>query len=463
MCSLICAAILTGSASVQADPVDRYVDAINTPQLTTSVDEDGVILIAIIDDGFRVSHQDIRDFIWTNPGEKPDNRIDDDGNGFVDDVHGWDVSDADNDVNVPDDRPDFYHGTHIAGIVAEVARTAFGDAAPARIRILPIKAIADSESSTYIKDGYDGVQYAIRAGADIIICSWGVAHITREEADILQEASDNGVIVVASAGNLPQELEQFPAAFSSVLAVGSVEMDGSKTYNSNYGQFVDIAAPGSNIRSAAIEADDAYAVRSGTSFSTAMVAAAAALIRQGRPSLSISEVEACLLSSSTPIDLPSREFSAKLGAGVLDIQAAFACELLTDDRTTEHHLNRSKGYLHAVTKSGRSVSWVIRPPGEFSGIRFTATGDRKQVPKGRVEFRAGPALDSDLVASYALNELPDSVFVPGTAAHVSLDSRKWRRSPDWLMRYEAEAINFSELFCRGTPRTRIRQRATANG
>ena len=434
---------------------DWFVDAILTPAIAARNGKKDAIVIAIVDDGMRITHRELAGFIWTNPKEKPNNGIDDDGNGFVDDVHGWDVSDQDNDVSVPDYRPDYFHGTHLASVVTEIAKAAYGDSASEYIQILPVKSIADDAPTAHVKDGYKGIRYAIQAGADIIICSWGVGHISPDDLAVLKEASDKGILVVAAAGNMPQELGQYPAAFEPVLAVASVERDGTKTHKSTYGQFVDIAAPGSDIHGASVESDDSYATRSGSSFSTAMVATAAALVQQQHPGFSTTEVEACLLSSAKPIALSRKELSGKLGAGALDVGASIDCELFAEDSVHRSVQLRSKGFLRASPKGARVASWSIQPPGEISGLRFKPILNRKQLSKGQVEFRAGPSADAEMVASYALDEMPESVFVPGASAYVTVKIKGFRRNLDWLIRYEAEAIDFKTLYCRGIRELRV--------
>lgn len=256
--------------------------------------------------------------------------------------------------------------------------------------------------------------------------------------------------MVAASGNLPQELDQFPAALESVLAVGSIERNGSKTIKSNYGRFVDISAPGSAIRGASSASDDAYDVRDGTSFSTAMVATAAAMVRLSNPRLTATEIEACLISSSRPIDTATREFSAKLGAGSLDIEAAVACDLVNQQPGAVTQLGKPKGFMRAPTKSKDAFSWNIQSPGEFSGIRFTPVLNSDQTPKGLVEFRSTDRQDAELIASYPLDAPTENIYVPGTTAYVTVQMKRNRRGQDWLLKYEAEPINFSRLYCHDT-------------
>jgi len=177
-CAVVTATIVMAVATAvhaeSASDHNWYLEAIRTPKIEPAKKRNDPVIVAVVDDGMRITHQDLADFVWSNPNEKPNNLIDDDGNGYVDDVHGWDVSDEDNDVSAPDDRPDFYHGTHIASIVTQIAKAAYGDSASDYIRIMPVKSLSDSAQYTYIKEGYQGIRYAIDAGADIIICAWGV-------------------------------------------------------------------------------------------------------------------------------------------------------------------------------------------------------------------------------------------------------------------------------------------------
>ena len=241
-----------------AEAGQPFLELINVPAIASSRVRGEPVVIAIVDDGVRTSHHDIEAFVWRNGGETGGNGIDDDGNGFVDDVNGWDVSDQDGMPTPPDYRDDFYHGTHIAGIIATIARAAYGESAPERLRIMPIKALADDDPTTYVKHGYAGIDYAAQAGADIIIAPWVVAHISPDEDNVLKRAADAGIIIVASSGNLPEERDQYPAAHAAVLAVGSIEENGEKAKDSTYGQFVDLSAPGTGIRSAGIGSDDDY-------------------------------------------------------------------------------------------------------------------------------------------------------------------------------------------------------------
>ncbi len=219
-----------------------FLNDIHTPINIKPASKKEKIVIAIVDDGVKITHRDLQKFIWKNQKEIANNNIDDDGNGYVDDIYGWDVADKNNTVIPLRHRlNDFYHGTHLSGIVVKIAQSSYGDSAPDYIQIMPIKSLADRATKTYLKDGYKGIQYAIKAGADIILCAWGVGHISPDESKILKEANEKGILIVASAGNFPEEREQYPAAHESVLAVAALNQEHKKIKNSNYGslhQFV---------------------------------------------------------------------------------------------------------------------------------------------------------------------------------------------------------------------------------
>jgi subtilisin family serine protease len=241
-----------------------FLKHIHTPISIAPGTREEKIVIAIVDDGVRISHRDLESYIWKNPKEIPDNKIDDDGNGYVDDIHGWDVSDNDNTVTPPHTRlKEFYHGTHIAGIVTQIVQQAYGDSSSSFIKIMPVKSLADRAQITYLKDAYKGIEYAVRAGANIIICSWSVGFLSQVESEILLEAQKKGILIVASAGNFPEEIEQFPAAHNSALAVAALNQENKKIKNSNFGQFVDLSAPGIDIQSTSGLSDTAFETREG--------------------------------------------------------------------------------------------------------------------------------------------------------------------------------------------------------
>ena len=420
------------------DQGDWFLNDVHVPRNLVPGAIQKPIVIAIVDDAFRLTHRGLSDLLWTNPREIPGNRIDDDGNGHVDDVHGWDVSDDDGDVGAPANRTDLYHGTHLAGIIAAVVRTAYGDAAPRVVRIMPIKSLADYSPTTTLLTGYAGIEYAVAAGADIILCSWGVGQIAPRESRILQDAADKGILVVASGGNFPEERDQFPAAHAAVLAISATDQGGHKVVNANFGQFIDLAAPGVAIRSASAASDNGEEVHDGT----------------GRP-------------PPPPPRSPSAHAHANIDQACHDatrlIAAAISANWVlpgaaspgaaSSDTPPINRLVQTKGFKMCGVRAP-TIRWTIAPPGEFAGIRFTPITGQARSARGRIEFRASPAADAPVIASHALDALPATIYVAGGGAYVTFIPERDAPPLDWLLKYESAAIDFRTLYCRGTKEVR---------
>ncbi len=289
---------------------------------------DGSVVIAIVDDAVRTTHEDLRTVLWQNPAEIAGNGLDDDGNGFVDDIVGWDFADADNDPNPPAAAPrhNFGHGTHCAGIAAAASDNGRGIASLAfTARIMALKCRSDAQAERRLPHALQGVEYAIQAGADIIFMPWGSPQFSRTAALLMQRAHADGIILVAAAGNNNSAIAMYPSADQHVISVAATDQLDRKADFSNYGSSIDLTAPGVNIYSAGARDDDSYEVLSGTSMAAAMVSGMCALMLSFDPSLSPDEVELCLKQSSIDIDSGNEAYRGALGAGRLDALSAIAC------------------------------------------------------------------------------------------------------------------------------------------
>ncbi len=207
------------------------------------------VVIAVIDTGCDLDHPDLAANIWTNPGEIPDNGIDDDGNGFVDDVHGWDFSDQDNN---PQDGSG--HGSHVAGIIGAAGDNGAGIAGVAwQVRIMPLRFMNAFEQGT-TADAIEAIGYALDQGVRIINCSWGNAHNSRALRSTMAGAD---ALFVCAAGNSAADTDTapfYPAGFDSdnILSVAASDQMDHLAWFSNYGPVsVDVAAPGIRIFSLA--------------------------------------------------------------------------------------------------------------------------------------------------------------------------------------------------------------------
>lgn len=216
-------------------------------------------LVGIIDTGVDTEHEDLADNIWTNPGEIPDNGIDDEHNGFVDDFHGWDFSgDEDTTMLREDNKPSDYfgHGTHVAGIVAAVRNNHIGvSGITSPCRIMAIKVFPYSFSSVCAK----GIIYAADLGCDIINMSWGSTFPTKLIEDAIDYAIGKGVLPIAAAGNSGAEDCFYPASLPQVFTVGASNSKDEVTYFSTYGEHIEVLAPGEDILSLRAEKTDMYA------------------------------------------------------------------------------------------------------------------------------------------------------------------------------------------------------------
>jgi subtilisin family serine protease len=203
------------------------------------------IVVAVIDTGCDLNHPDLTANIWTNPGEIPGNGIDDDGNHYVDDIHGWDFADGDND---PQDGSG--HGTHVAGIIGAEGDNARGVAGVAwRVCIMPLRFMnAFEEGST--ADAIKAIDYALAMGARVINCSWGSTSYSRS---LHQVMAGSDALFICAAGNNSQDTDvhpYFPAAFGedNIISVAASDAMDRLAWFSNFGSAsVDVAAPGNGI------------------------------------------------------------------------------------------------------------------------------------------------------------------------------------------------------------------------
>jgi len=287
----------TSAAAVRARPAwDRET---GNPNVT----------IGIMDTGVDLGHPDFTGKIWTNPGEIPGNGIDDDHNGYIDDVHGWDFGEDDADPNPePFYDPIFgidesWHGTFVAGIAGAATNNAVGIAGVAwGCKIVPLK-VADANSDMPLSAIAAAFDYAITMHVSVLNMSIGVEDSAAFFQVLVNDAFNGGVVCVAAAGNDGTDTPIYPAGCDSVLAVAATNQSNNRSSFSNWGDYVDIAAPGETMFSGIARNyvyddftlsileyygyDDVnpYVFGDGTSFSTPIVSGAAALVRSKFPGL----------------------------------------------------------------------------------------------------------------------------------------------------------------------------------
>ncbi len=297
---------------------------IETPVAWDTTTGDRDVVVAVLDSGIDGNHEDLRGQFWTNPGEIAGNGRDDDGNGYVDDVAGWDFVSNDGDPFGMD-----LHGTFSAGGIGAVGDNRKGIAGMAwKISLMPLK-IYNEGGSGFLDQAVRAILYAAENGADVINCSWEFSSAYPPLEDAVAFADDRGALVVAAAGNEGYDIdvcERYPASLPlpNVVAVAATEEDDTLSDFSNYGfHSVHVAAPGRWILSTV--PGDGYEKHSGTSISAPLVSGLAALILAVRPTLSHHEVKSILMSTVTK----TAELEAKTISGGR-IDAARAIEKALD-------------------------------------------------------------------------------------------------------------------------------------
>jgi subtilisin family serine protease len=276
--------------------------------------------IAILDTGLDLNHPDLAGRLWVNPGEVPGDGVDNDGNGYVDDVNGWNFVE---DNNTPQD--DSGHGTHVAGIAAANGNNGIGVAGVDwNARIMPLRILNAGGAGTHA-DAAAALVYAADKGARVINMSFGAYADSQTLRDAVTYAAQTALLVGA-AGNSSRSDPFYPAAYPQVIAVAATGPGDVKAAFSNYGDWVDISAPGQTIWSTVY--DDGYVGWSGTSMAAPFVAGAASLVWARYPDLSPGSLRRHLLNTAADVDALNPAYAGLLGAGRLALHAALSTQPL---------------------------------------------------------------------------------------------------------------------------------------
>jgi subtilisin family serine protease len=296
-------------------------------------------VVAVIDDGLLLSHPDFAGNIWTNPLEVANDGIDNDGNGIVDDVNGADVVLMNGNVN-PYNRDASDHGTQVAGTIAARGNNSAGVTGvnwSAKIMVLKIEGPdtgnAQTAYSTYTSDIVKSINYVVarkQAGVNVrvINISYGGLFYSQSYKDALLAAMNNGILVVIAAGNDGTDdtlSVGYPSRYRlpNVISVGSLTRNNERSSFSNYGSYVHLFAPGSEIYTTSSR-PTAYTSTNGTSFASPIVAGAAALIWDQYPSLNWEQVKSKLLNTAADANIPASPSFDTLTRGRLNVGSAIA-------------------------------------------------------------------------------------------------------------------------------------------
>ncbi|KAA3656224.1 MAG: hypothetical protein DWQ10_15895, partial [Calditrichaeota bacterium] len=293
------------------------------------------ILLAVIDTGIDYRHPDLAGQIWLNSGEDTNNNgevdsldfngIDDDGNGYIDDIRGWDFTDAprfidSGDYNERDNDPDdeHGHGTLVSGIIAAKSGNKIGIAGLAPgCRIMNLRA---GTSLGYLEedDVAAAIVYAVKNGARVINMSFGDLVVSPMLRDVIRYAYENGVVLVASSGNSAVDVLHYPSGFAETISVGATQENGSLAGFSNFGATVDVVAPGSGIWST--KKGGTYSLFDGTSAAAPFVTALAGLLLSMDDEMDAEVVRHIITSSAE--DLGDEKWDQFFAAGQIHCAAA---------------------------------------------------------------------------------------------------------------------------------------------
>lgn len=289
------------------------------------------VTVGIVDSGVDFTHPDLAANAWVNPGEVAGNGVDDDGNGYIDDIHGWNFRGNNNDLTDV-----IYHGSHVAGTVAATGDNNQGVVGVAfNARLMALRA-CDADRKCYLSSAAQGIQYAVNMGAKVTNNSYGGPGANSNSDslynDALEYAHNSNVTTVVAAGNDAKDIisdSSYPAADSRVITVGAVDETLAPASFTDYGDRLDVMAPGEPILSTVPTAHGCgpsfttiYCYASGTSMASPHVAGIVALMYAVNPNIKPEEVRQVL--RTTAQDLGASGFDSNNGFGLAMADASVA-------------------------------------------------------------------------------------------------------------------------------------------
>ena len=283
------------------------IDATKAWDITTGSDD---VVAVVLDTGVELQHEDLSANAWVNPGEIAGNGADDDGNGFADDIHGWNFFSGNNSTFI--DASQDFHGTHVAGSIGAVGNNGIGVTGVAwHVKIMALKFLGGPQGKGSTSNAVRGIYYAIDmrnrgVNVRVINASWGGGSESQSLRQAIADANQAGILFVCAAGNSGENIDDpldFPAAYSidqpNAVSVAAITQGGFLASFSNFGhKSVSVAAPGVSIFSTY---PGTYAALNGTSMSTPYVSGIAVLLWSHEPTLTPPEVKQRIIDTSEPL------------------------------------------------------------------------------------------------------------------------------------------------------------------
>jgi subtilisin family serine protease len=414
---------------------DADIDAAEAWDVTTGSRS---VVVSVIDTGVDYRHPDLAANVWTNPREVAGDRIDNDGNGYVDDVYGWDF--ANNDADPFDDEG---HGTHVAGTIGAVGNNGTGvTGVNWQVSIMALKFL-DANGSGTTSAAIAAINYATKMrrdfGVNIVATnnSWGGGGFSSSLQNAINAGGSAGILFVAAAGNEGVNNDttpSYPASYSSgsIIAVAATDSSNRLASFSNYGATsVDVAAPGVGILSTT--PNNTYASYSGTSMATPQVTGVVALLKAARPDATADQIRAAILSTTTPV----AGLAGKVATGgVVNAAAALAALVGTPPAPPPptsggpYEANDSIATASAVTLAGGRAS--------VSAVVGDGAYGASDVDLFAVTVPAGGTLTVDIDAQ-SLGSALDSYLRVFNAAGTQLAANDDAGSLDSLVSFTAQA------------------------
>jgi subtilisin family serine protease len=332
------------------------------------------VTVAVIDSGIDLAHPDLQGRIWQNPGEIPNNGLDDDGNGYVDDVFGWNF--VHNNKTPGDDNG---HGTHVSGIAAAATNNGRGIAGVSHgALIMPLKA-ANSAGGLSVSNVIKAIDYAVDNGADIINMSFAAPLSPPSTAlgSAIDQAHAKGLTLLAAVGNEGDGTINYPAGYHNVIGVGATTNRDQKASFSNRNFTVDIVAPGQTIYSTM----PTYAVTlnsypdllarnydfvSGTSMATPMAAGVAALAKARNPGAPPTEISRMMAEGADDKGAPGRD--DEYGHGRLNALETLRLSVVLDTVRPKASVSVPNISTNVSKTTTFKVSWKASDAAPSSGI-----------------------------------------------------------------------------------------------
>ncbi len=390
------------------------------------------VVLALVDTGCRWSHPDLAQNIWNNLGEDFNgngytiyyngsawvydsgdlNGLDDDNNGYVDDLIGWDFMLNSNGDQNYDPYETGAHGTVVSGIMAAVTNNALGVSSLSwNLSLMPISCSFPGSSSVY--RGYDGIIYAAENGADIINCSWGGTGFSQANQDAINYAYSLGCIIVAAAGNSNNSIPLYPAGYQNVVATAALQNNGVKSSVSNYGGYVDVGAPNTTVWTTS---GAGYAAVSGaTSYASPIATALAGLIKSYMPTISQGDLIKRLKGSCDDVDAVNAGKENLLGEGKLNARRALQEPDPQPDSEVRLYLIENRGATDAnannAVEPGEnfSVNLLLRSYGDYpaNGTFVLSSTNPNVVINSNTHLQSIPADGYlELSSVFSINALP---------------------------------------------------------